>query len=173
MKFKIYVVDMEIPARVKTWATRIGILGLLLGSAAVAIAAATPLHTWATGDTLQATDLNGNFAALDQRISALASQVGSVDATVQYPLVGPRPPAGTKFAWQGGSFTGTTDASGVLSYAFPTAFPTGIVSVVITNGFAQHANGVSGITDSLTLSGFNVVANPNTLLRINWMALGW
>jgi hypothetical protein len=73
MKLKVYVIDLEIPARVKRWALRIGIPIVLVGAAAVAIAA-TPLHTWATGDTLTAADLNGNFKALDDRLTALEAQ---------------------------------------------------------------------------------------------------
>lgn len=68
MKLKIYVIDLEIPKRVKTWSIRLGILAGLLGSAAVALAA--PLHVWATGDTLQAADLNEAFANLQAQISA-------------------------------------------------------------------------------------------------------
>jgi hypothetical protein len=43
---------------------------LLVGTAAIAFAT-TPLHTWMTGDTLQATDLNGNFTNLQTQITAL------------------------------------------------------------------------------------------------------
>ena len=79
MKLKIYVIDFEIPARVKAWVLRLGILALLLGSAAVAIAAG-PLHVWATGDTLQATDLNGAFKNLDDRVIALEAQAHAPSA---------------------------------------------------------------------------------------------
>ena len=79
MKLKIYVIDFEIPARVKAWGIRIGILALLLGSAAVAIAAG-PLHVWATGDTLQAADLNGAFKNLDDRVTALEGQAHAPSA---------------------------------------------------------------------------------------------
>jgi hypothetical protein len=68
VKLKVYVIDLEIPARVKTWIVRGGILTLLLGTAALALAAA-PLHVWATGDTLQAIDLNGNFTNLQGQIN--------------------------------------------------------------------------------------------------------
>jgi len=69
VKLKVYVIDLEIPAHVKRWTLRIGALVLVLGGAAIAIAA-TPLHTWATGDTLQATDLNGNFTNLQAQINS-------------------------------------------------------------------------------------------------------
>ena len=69
VKLKIYTVDFEIPARVKKWGLRIGILGLALGGTAVALAGG-PLHTWATGDVLQASDLNANFANLQGQITS-------------------------------------------------------------------------------------------------------
>jgi hypothetical protein len=60
------------------WARRVALLigvplAVLGGVRAVTWAAST-LHTWATGDTLSATDLNGNFTALDQRVAALEAQ---------------------------------------------------------------------------------------------------
>jgi hypothetical protein len=73
VKIKIYVIDFGIPVRVKAWGLRIGILALVLGTAAIAIAAG-PLHVWANGNTLQATDLNGNFTGLDGRVTALENQ---------------------------------------------------------------------------------------------------
>jgi hypothetical protein len=68
MKLKVYVIDWEIPPRGKRWGLRVGIpLGLLLGGGAIAWAAG--LHTWANGDTLNATDLNGNFTNLQGQIT--------------------------------------------------------------------------------------------------------
>ena len=67
MKLKIVVVDFEIPMRVKKWAIRAGIPAVILTVAAVAWAA--PLHTWSTGDALNATDLNGNFANLQAQVT--------------------------------------------------------------------------------------------------------
>lgn len=52
----------------KKWGLRIGILGLALGGTAVALAGG-PLHPWATGDVLQASDLNENFANLQGQIT--------------------------------------------------------------------------------------------------------
>jgi len=69
VKLKVYVIDLEIPARFKKWALRVGVLTALLGGAAVALAAG-PLHVWATGDTLTADDLNGNFSNLQAQISS-------------------------------------------------------------------------------------------------------
>ncbi len=50
----------------------IGIATLVVTGAGAIVYASVP-HTFANGDTLQAADLNGNFAALDQRITALES----------------------------------------------------------------------------------------------------
>lgn len=79
MKVKVYVIDLEIPPRVKRWVLRIGIpvAALLLMSV---IAYASLPKTWSTGDPLTAADLNGNFAALDKK----ARFVGSTDAGVSY-----------------------------------------------------------------------------------------
>jgi microcystin-dependent protein len=51
-----------------------------------ALVAASVPHTFATGDTLTAADLNGNFTALDQRLAALESALL---------------PSGTIIAWGG------------------------------------------------------------------------
>jgi hypothetical protein len=48
----------------------IGIAALVITGAGAVVFASVP-HTFTTGDTLKADDLNGNFAALDQRIAAL------------------------------------------------------------------------------------------------------
>ena len=74
MKIKIVVIDLEIPSRVRKWALRVGIpVGVLLGEGAVAWAAG--LHTWKQGDTLNAADLNGNFSALDARLTTVEGRV--------------------------------------------------------------------------------------------------
>jgi hypothetical protein len=74
MKGKDSVVGWEISPRARKWGLRIGIpLAVLLGGSAVAWAAG--LHTWSTGDTLQAADLNANFAYLQSEITALQAQV--------------------------------------------------------------------------------------------------
>jgi hypothetical protein len=48
----------------------IAIAALILTGAGALVYASVP-HTFNTGDTLQAADLNGNFSALDTRVSAL------------------------------------------------------------------------------------------------------
>jgi hypothetical protein len=70
MKLKVIVVDLEIPSNAKRWAVRLSIPIGVLGIAAMAFGAA-PLHSWNTGDKLEAADLNGNFANLQGEISVL------------------------------------------------------------------------------------------------------
>jgi len=107
--------------------------------------------------------------ATNAQVAQLAS---AVSATVGSTLAGGAPPAGTKFIWQGATFVGTSDATGHLAIPFASAFPNGLVSVAVTNSFAQGA-GVSGIQDNESLSGFTVIMGANQLVRINWLALGW
>ena len=77
MKLKVYTIDFDVPARVRKWVIRIGILSLTLGAAAVALAAG-PLHKWTTGDLLQASDLNDNFANLQGQIDSSFVLAGDV-----------------------------------------------------------------------------------------------
>jgi hypothetical protein len=67
MKLKVVIVDLEIPPKVKRWGLRLGIPAVVLTIAAVALAG--PLHAWNQGDTLDATDLNGNFSNLQGQIT--------------------------------------------------------------------------------------------------------
>jgi hypothetical protein len=81
MKIKVYVVDFEIPPRVKRWGLRIGIpVAVLLGGGAVAYAAG--LVTWSQGQTLNASDLNNNFSYLQSEIAGDGGVQGEV-ATLQ------------------------------------------------------------------------------------------
>src|SRR5271155_5310942 len=101
MKLKIVLVDFEIPPRVKRWGLGIGIPVIVLGVAAAAFAA-TPLHAWATNDTLQATDLNGNFANLQAQITT-GRFVGTINGK-QYSV------GATKYV--GATSTGGPNANG-------------------------------------------------------------
>jgi hypothetical protein len=69
MKIKLVVLDLELSRRTKRMAAAAAIAVLAVGAGAVAYANAP--HAWSDGDTLTAVDLNGNFAALDGRITAL------------------------------------------------------------------------------------------------------
>jgi hypothetical protein len=59
----------------------IGPLVALLGVKAITWAAAA-LKTWNDGDTLTAADLNGNFKALNDRVTTLEAAQGCADGTV-------------------------------------------------------------------------------------------
>jgi hypothetical protein len=73
MKIKVVVIDLEIPRPVKKWGLRFGVpIALLFGGGAVAWAAG--LHTWQQGDTLNASDLNGNFTTLQGSITDLQTK---------------------------------------------------------------------------------------------------
>jgi hypothetical protein len=102
MKIKIIVVDIEMPAKIKKWALRLGIpaAALLVGSglAWAAPAASLTLKTWATNDPLTAADLNGNFQNLQAQITpstfgtrvpsaAHAGITGNVTVTAAKPVV--------------------------------------------------------------------------------------
>jgi formylglycine-generating enzyme required for sulfatase activity len=69
MKIKMVIVDLELSKREKriVAGALVPVL-LLLGGA---IAKANVPHTWNKGDTLRAADLNEDFSALDQRLTAL------------------------------------------------------------------------------------------------------
>ncbi len=69
MKIKVVVVDLELPPRTKKWGLRLGIPVFVLSAAALAHAGPT-WKVWNTGDTLQATDLNGNFSILQGQVHA-------------------------------------------------------------------------------------------------------
>jgi hypothetical protein len=76
VKIKVYVIDLEIPPRVKRWALRIGIpAAVLLGGGAIAYATGLPV-TWSSGQTLYAADLNNNFAYLQNEITGDAGLEG-------------------------------------------------------------------------------------------------
>jgi hypothetical protein len=80
MQFKVVVVDLEIPPRAKRLLLRVALpVAILLGGGALAYANVP--KTWAPGETLTAADLNGNFSALDARVTALESkQAGHTSA---------------------------------------------------------------------------------------------
>jgi phage-related tail fiber protein len=79
MKLKIVIVDLEIPPRVKRWGLRLGIPAVvLLGGAAVAYAGGlVTLVTWSQGQTLNASDLNANFAAVQTPPGTIVAYGGS------------------------------------------------------------------------------------------------
>ena len=70
MKFKVYVLDLEIPRRTKRIALLLGIpTALLFG--VVAVAYAGGLVTFSSGEVISATTMNANFAYLQSEIATL------------------------------------------------------------------------------------------------------
>lgn len=80
MKIKIVVVDLELSPRFKKWAMRVGIALAILGGVSVTYAAT--LISWTDGQTLTASDLNKNFAALQSEITAIAPSALTGSVTV-------------------------------------------------------------------------------------------
>ncbi len=77
MKIKVLVIDLEMSSRAKRVAIQFGLpVGILVGAAAVAYANVP--HSFNDGDILTSADLNGNFDALDKRITALEKGSGPV-----------------------------------------------------------------------------------------------
>src|SRR5580698_6547777 len=69
MKLKMYVVDFEIPRRVKRVALLVGVpTALLFGVVAIAYASIT---TFNPGDPLSSATMNSNFSDLNTRLSAV------------------------------------------------------------------------------------------------------
>jgi hypothetical protein len=71
MKIKVVVVDLEMSPRTRRLVIGIGSV-LLLGIGAIAYASVP--KTWVDPETLTSADLNGNFASLDGRLTAVESQ---------------------------------------------------------------------------------------------------
>jgi hypothetical protein len=72
-------IQFDHPSPAKKWALlAFASLALLLGGGAVAWASG--LHVWGTGDKLSATDLNGNFAYLNDQITLLEKQLPTPSA---------------------------------------------------------------------------------------------
>jgi hypothetical protein len=85
MKLKIVILDLEIPRRVKKWGLWIGVpVTLLLGGGAIAYA--STLVTWSKGQTLTASDLNGNFSSLQSEIAALQTSVSTLQSSSGFHL---------------------------------------------------------------------------------------
>jgi microcystin-dependent protein len=76
MKFKLLVVDFEVPPRIKRWALRLGIPIAILAAAGVAVAVPS-LKQWTAGDTLTADDLNNSFQAVSVPAGTIAAWGGA------------------------------------------------------------------------------------------------
>ncbi len=81
MKLKVYVIDLEIPARTKRRALMAGIpVAVLLGGAAL-VWAGVP-NVFSAGQALSSAQINQNFSSLDARITALEGAPAAPPTTV-------------------------------------------------------------------------------------------
>ena len=138
-------------------------------------------HNYSTGEMVTAATLDtfvrDNLAFLGNG-NAIAQVSGATS-----PISGSSPgvAAGTKFLIQGGSKAITSNASGDCSITLDTAFPTGLLVAVITNGdytvgvFYMHMNTSSSNASTLAYRLFNsagaAVVSQNH--RANFIAIGW
>lgn len=84
MKIKILVIDPELSLRAKRALAIAAIPALLLGGA---VAYAAVPKTWTTGEVLKASDLNGNFDALDKSVTAIEKRVTAIEQKTPNHLV--------------------------------------------------------------------------------------
>lgn len=134
-----------------------------------------PQQLWDISGNLQ-TSLLGVFQSLQQYLSGLFA---GGDARV-----GTAAPAGIIPIIQAATSVGTTDASGNLTVDWPQPFPNGLVACVPTDGDSTATpNMVVGISKDVlpTLttvlfkctSGATAAAVASTLVRVDWIAIGW
>jgi len=90
-------------------------------------------------------------------------------------LAGSVPAAGSgQFYLQAGSSIVTLALGGAI-ITFPTAFPNGLVSVVVCQGAATQTYQYAFLTSNATASQFDVhtIATASGTCRINWIAIGF
>jgi hypothetical protein len=154
MKLKIVIIDFELSPRVRRWALRIGIPAVVLGVGAVAFAGVMPLHTWNTGDILDAGDLNGNFANLQGQIMTLAAKENVWRANVSAAgVVGIQ--TGSWISTVSHAGPGTYDvtfASGVFTVT-PTCLAIPIAGDQVAPSFECYDLGANGVNCQATASG--------------------
>jgi hypothetical protein len=81
----------------------------------------------------------------------------------------------TLFLAQAGSTIVTTNGSGDATISLPTAFPGGILTVVVCDGDdASNSGTFAGISSGTSKASFNVSSSKaTTAIRVNWIAIGW
>jgi hypothetical protein len=129
----------------------IGITALVLTGAGAIVYASVP-HTFNSGDTLQAADLNGNFTALDTRIAALETGQVHWDGYLNKANVGLSTSAPTATLAHV-TFTPPGTGSIVVRLHFSTA---------IRNNFDSTAPGDCNVTSQLSTGTTAPAANPTT-----------
>ena len=133
---------------------------------------ATPIPTKSVGDILGAANWN-TLVPLNKAVgilNATAAQTGSLPAVTA-----------PNFQIQAGCSTGTTTSGGGLTITFPTAFTSGLVTVVACVGDNITSQGmVQVVNGSTTAAHFNVVCLDNNgtpmvsdPVRVNWIAIGF
>lgn len=84
------------------------------------------------------------------------------------------PSAGTgQFYMQAGSAVGSF-ALNAFDFTFPTPFPNGVITVIITNG--DNNAGTNPMTingTNYSVSGFRAQSQSTSTQRVNWIAIGW
>ncbi|HXJ20843.1 MAG TPA: phage tail protein [Polyangia bacterium] len=140
MKIKMYVVDLEIPRAIKRRLIWVGVPALaLVGVAAVALAAVP--KTWMKNEPLTSVDLNANFSALDQRLSAVETKVGAMPAGTILAFAGSTCPQGTVAA--DGSTVQRDGTYAALFAAIGTTYgSTGSTNFVLPNARGVFLRGV-------------------------------
>lgn len=102
------------------------------------------------------------------------------------------PPAGVSFYMQGGTAVLPTDGAGYARITFPTPFPTGLLTFMLTNGddaagnalvfgasgSSAHGSSAYGSRQDLVYrlwgpSNGDTIVLPNRNHRVNWAAWGW
>jgi hypothetical protein len=148
MRLKVVVVDLELPPRFKKWALRIGAAATLLFGAG-AIAWAAGVHTWNQGDTLNATDLNGSFTALQDQLTALQSAPITVGAYITDSA------GGASIGYQSGSWiqsVSRTAAGSITITLVPSFFSANAPCTVTPNSTSAFATLPSVVTNTIIVN---------------------
>ena len=127
------------------------VLGAVVGAGA--LVSASVAHTFNTGDTLTAADLNGNFTALDQRLAALEAKQEPFAGT--YPAVRGLGPGGDWYCGAPPAALNVSPAVAATSYVQSEAFG----PVLFTGGGQFGVDlSITGATSACT----TVCSNPVT-----------
>ncbi len=88
-------------------------------------------------------------------------------------ITGSAPTAGTgQFYIQAGSSVGVF-SSNALDISFPTPFPNGVLSVVVTDGDNSAGGGLSVTQANINASSFRAQSPSDGTKRVNWIAIGF
>jgi hypothetical protein len=146
MKLKVYVLDLEIPARTKRRALLVGIpLGILLGGAGIVYA--TVPNVFAVGDPLSSAKVNQNFSSLDTRVTALEGAPAAPSYVWSW-----HSPANNISASSAGQIASMTFTPPAAGFALVTAH----YGTVILNDNGAAAESDCHVTTQLSLTGGQV-----------------